>query len=98
MRRYAPVRTYQCGGDFSADRFSSSYLSSQLPLPVSGEVDVRLRASGEGPFLIFWRIGHVARQTIAPHYVPHPNPLPTTGEGIGRERNWSHLKKTGVSL
>ena len=25
----------------------------QLPLPVSGEVDARLRAAGEGPFLIF---------------------------------------------
>jgi hypothetical protein len=29
----------------------------------------------------------VAHQTFAPHKVPHPDPLPTTGEGIGKERN-----------
>src|SRR6202158_277741 len=29
------------------------------------------------------RIGCVAHQTIASHKVPHPDPLPTTGEGIG---------------
>jgi hypothetical protein len=43
---------------------------------------VRLRASGEGPLLVL-AIGCVAQRTIAPHYVPHPDPLPTTGEGIG---------------
>ena len=32
------------------------------------------------------KIRSVALQTIAPHKVPHPDPLPTTGEGIKKER------------
>src|SRR6267154_306115 len=51
--------------------------------------DARLRASGEGPLLVL-AIGSVAHRTIAPHYVPHPEPVcqwhvPTTGEGIKKK-------------
>jgi hypothetical protein len=33
------------------------------------------------------RIGSVPDQTIAPHKCPHPDPLPTQGEGLGRQRS-----------
>jgi hypothetical protein len=67
---------------------SDSYLSLFFASPcVGGEVDGRLRTSGEGSFLVLrvpdvWRAGQ-SRHTD----VPHPDPLPTTGEGIGTEGN-----------
>jgi hypothetical protein len=56
---------------------------SGLPRPTWGEADARLRAAGEGPKLL--KIPDV-RRTRQPRHtkVPHPNPLPTWGEGIGR--------------
>ena len=56
--------------------------SESLPRPLWGEAAARLRAAGEGPNLL--KIPDVRRNRHPRRTkVPHPNPLPTRGEGIG---------------
>src|ERR1700732_4168772 len=53
-----------------------------LPRPTRGEADVRPRAAGEGPNVPKMPNVRRARQSRRTE-IPHPNPLPPGGEGIG---------------